>query len=145
MALEPGDARGRLAGYLSRRLAPEVKFSRFSDAFDTLKVVDVQRLDPGLWDIVGERRPRDLPMIGAVTYAVETWDDVSWTNPSVIGLRPLLLPRLPKEKLDAQGVLLRLRGPIRDGSSLPLMFMLWVAHTNQNDWKFAALGYPPTN
>lgn len=145
-AMSQAEARGRLTTYLQNQLPPDITFRQIGDAFTpSFSIEELRRLDPELWNIIGERGARTLPGLPAIAYAVRSWNELSWTNTGAIGLRLLLPQRIDANRINAQGVVLRILGPIRPYHTPDLMFLLWVADEKSSGWKFLGLEFPPTN
>ena len=145
-AMGPASAQDRMSAYLGNLLPPpDVTFSQLTQPFLPFSIDDLRRLDPELWNIVGERGARPLPGLPAVAYAVRAWRDLSWTNTGAVGLRLLLPQRIDANRVDAQGVIMRVPGSTRPNTPPDLMFLLWVADERFTGWKLLGLELPPTN
>lgn len=143
-AVGQADVQRRMTAYLQNQLPPDARFAQLDQPFMPFSIDDVKQLDPELWNIVGERGVRALPGLPALAYAVRSWNDLSWTS-SAVGFRLLLPQRIDVDRVDTQGVVLRLRGPIEPYTPPEWMFLLWVADEKFAGWKFLGLTFPPTN
>lgn len=145
-AMRQSDAQSRMTTYLQSQMPPpDVTFAQVTQAFMPFSIDDLKRLDPELWNIVGARGARVLPGLPAIAYAVRSWGDLSWTNTGALGLRLVLPERIVANRVDAQGVILRLPGPTRPYTPPELMFLLWVADEKFAGWKLLGFELPPTN